>query len=136
MLTKKQERFIEAYKELGDATKACIVAGYAPKSANVEASRMLKRVEIIDALNEWRKERQKEFKREDFIDYALKDYQSLEVTEPNKPRFLHLAGQAAGHIGNDSRPHQTLNITMNKMELKSLPVGEKWDALRKMLEAD
>jgi len=138
MLTTKQNRFITAYKELGDANQACIVAGYSPKSANIEASRLLRNVKIVQELDNWRKERQKEFRKEDFIDYALKDYNSLEVTEPNKPRFLQLAGQAVGIIGNNDfrSPSITNNtqINVNIEQVNALLPSDKWENVRKLLQ--
>lgn len=133
MLTSKQERFVSAYIELGDATKACIVAGYAAKSANVEASRMMKRAEIIEALNEYRKERRNAFTKEDFISLALNDYKSLDVTEPNKPRFLQLAGQGAGILGNTDRPSQSLTINQINIDSAGRPAAQLWEETRKLL---
>ena len=136
-LTDKQSKFVEAYKLLNNGPKAAISAGYSAKSAHVEANRLLKHSGILLHLDSWRKSVQKKFSKDDFVDFALKDYHETPLTEPNRPRFLHLAGQGAGIIGNnDSRPNQTLNITLNKMELNAMALPAKWDALRKMLEAE
>lgn len=135
-LTTKQQRFIEAYKQHGDATKAAISAGYAVKSANVEGSRLLKSAKILAELKHWKHRKASEMTKHDFVDLALQDYRQLDVTEPNKPRFLDLAGKALGHLGNNvpSITNNTLNVT--KIEMNSLPSPAKWDALRSIMESE
>lgn len=135
-LTEKQNRFLDAYKQTNNGPQSAISAGYSAKSASIEACRLLKHPAILLDIDNWRKERQKSFSKDDFVDLALKDYHSLENVEPNKPRFLQLAGQGAGIIGNTSemRPNQTLNIvnidTSGKNQL------ELWDMARKLLGND
>ena len=139
MLTAKQSKFIEAYKATGDIRGAIVQAGYSPKSANsiaVEANRLLKNPKIAHEIANWKAKKASEFTKDDFVDLALNDYRNLELTEPNKPRFLQLAGQAVGFIGNNDRPNQTINITQNKLEINSLPSGAKWQQLRNILESD
>ncbi len=46
-LTVKQEKFINAYLYLGNATQAAIQAGYSPKSADVIAAQNLGKASII-----------------------------------------------------------------------------------------
>src|SRR3990167_3368866 len=134
-LTLKQQRFIEAYKKLGDANKAAISAGYAVKSVAVEANRLLKNPKILEALKHLKLARQSQLSKDDFVDLAIGDYKDLEVTEPNKPRFLDIAGKALGYIGNNNdRPNQTLNVTMNTLEINSMQLHAKWDALRSLME--
>lgn len=132
-LTIKQQRFIEAYKQHGDATKAAISAGYALKSANVEGSRLLKSAKILAELKQWKYRKASEITRDDFVDMALNDYKQLDVTEPNKPRFLDIAGKTLGYIGsNNDKPSQTINntqININGTEIQT----ELWEMTRKAL---
>ncbi len=135
-LTAKQSRFVEAYKELNNGPQSAIKAGYSAKYAHIEASRLLKHDAIMLALDDWRKLKRKEVTRDDFVDLALNDYKALELTEPNKPRMLDIAGKAMGYLNNngDSRPNQTLNITINsETELNSKNQGEIWENTRKLL---
>lgn len=136
-LTPKQEKFVEAYIRLNDATKACIVAGYSPKSANVEANRMLKRANVINALADWRKLKREALTKDSFIDKAMDSFEKLEITEPNKPRFLDIAGKALGYIGNNSTPNVTNNTQINiKGDIIAMNPGAKWDTLRGLLESE
>ena len=134
MLTKKQQTFIDCYFKYGSGPKAAIEAGYAAKSAAIEANRLLKNPKIIEAVDLIRKETIREkFSKDNFIEYALNDYKSLEVTAANKPRFLELAGKGAGIIGSSDTP-QTNNTQINiDVNILSLDSGQKWDSLRKLL---
>jgi phage terminase small subunit len=49
-LDPREERFVTLYVENPNGTQAAIAAGYAPKSAHVTASRMLRRAKIKDAI--------------------------------------------------------------------------------------
>lgn len=53
-LTIKQEKFITSYIQLGNATKAAILAGYSPKTAYSIANENLKKPEIQLRLTELR----------------------------------------------------------------------------------
>jgi phage terminase small subunit len=46
----REERFVALYVENSNGTQAAIAAGYAPKSAHVTASRLLRRAKIMDAI--------------------------------------------------------------------------------------
>ena len=131
-LTPKQEKFVEAYIRLNDATKACIVAGYSPKSANVEANRMLKRANVVNALKDWRKLKREQITKDDFVDLAITDYKTLEVTEPNKPRFLDIAGKALGYIGNESKNQSITNNTQININIDAKQ-SDLWETARKLL---
>lgn len=138
MLTSKQSAFLEAYKVLNNPVKSAISAGYAAKSAHVEASRLMKNVKILSELNEWRKQKNLAISKADFVDMALDDYRSLETTEPNKPRFLDIAGKALGYLGVNNEGKQAsqtlnvLNINMSGQEKQ----GDLWDMTRKLLQND
>lgn len=58
-MTKKQKRFVEEYLIDLNATQAAIRAGYSPKTANEQASRMLANVSIQDAVSKAMAERSK-----------------------------------------------------------------------------
>jgi phage terminase small subunit len=49
-LDPREERFVTLYVENPNGTQAAIAAGYAPRSAHVTASRLLKRAKIRDAI--------------------------------------------------------------------------------------
>lgn len=137
MLTDKQSKFIEAYKLLNDPTKAAISAGYSVKTASIEANRLLKSAKILSELDLWRKEKQKQFTKEDFVDLALDSFRKLEITEPNSPRFLDLAGKGAGHIGaSNDKGTQTIN-NLTQINISGTESGAQlWEMTRKLLGND
>ena len=49
-MTPKQERFVAAYE--GNATEAALKAGYSKKTAYAQGQRLLKNVEIADAIRQ------------------------------------------------------------------------------------
>lgn len=53
-LTQKQETFCLKYFELGNATKAALIAGYSPKNADVIASQNLEKLSVQARLRELR----------------------------------------------------------------------------------
>ena len=63
-LTPKQEKFIDAYIETGNATQAAEIAGYSKRSAGQIGGENLKKVEIQQALNE----RLEQLKTENVLD--------------------------------------------------------------------
>lgn len=133
-LTNKQAQFVAAYKLSGDATQSAITAGYAVKSASVEGCRLLKNNKIIAELESWRLKRAKDITKEDLINNAMDDYRSIEVKEPNRPRFLELTGKLLGFIGGqteEKRPNQTMNIQINMTGREDQ--AELWQMTRKLL---
>ncbi len=133
-LTLKQQRFIEAYKKLGDANKAAISAGYAVKSVAVEANRLLKNPKILESIKSIRSARQAMITKDDFVELALADYKQLELTEPNKPRFLDLAGKALGYTGNNIDARSVTNNTQVNISISGQEKQpELWDIARKLL---
>lgn len=56
-MTPKQERFVEEYLIDLNGTQAAIRAGYSPATANEQASRMLAKVNIQEAVAEAKKQR-------------------------------------------------------------------------------
>lgn len=133
-LTSKQAKFVEAYKKLGNGPQSAISAGYSAKTSQIEAIRLLKNPKILLELDNWRKSKAAEITKADFVDIAMDSFKQLEITEPNSPRFLDLAGKALGHIGsgNETR-QQTINnltqININGGESQS----ELWELTRKLL---
>lgn len=51
-LTLKQKKFVDAYIESGNATKAAKVAGYSEKTAYSEGNRLLKNAEVKQAIDD------------------------------------------------------------------------------------
>lgn len=56
VLNPKQHAFVTKYLELGCGAKAAVAAGYAPGSAHVTASRLLRRAKVLQELQERRAE--------------------------------------------------------------------------------
>lgn len=147
-LTQKQSKFIDSYLAQGDKIQAAIYAGYSTKSAHPIACQLLKDPKIITRITELKAitaKRElkeglipaKEFTKEAFVACALEDYKQLDITEPNKPRFLQLAGQGAGILGaqGDSRPNQTLNLTQINVNAPQTQL-EAWELARKLIGND
>lgn len=139
-ITTKEAKFIAFYMAVGshtyeNASQAALSAGYSPKSAPTIGYQLLKKPKIqteIEAIKD--KEREK-LPKERFVSLAMKDYEQLDVTEPNKPRFLDLAGKALGYIGANNDQKQggnTLNLTQINIS-GTEDQGKLWDMTRKML---
>ena len=136
-LTGKQERFIASYKLTENAKQSAINAGYSEKSAEQIGSQLIHNPKIIAELEAWRASKRVEVTKEDFIDLAIKDYRELEVTEPNKPRFLEIAGKTLGYLGAEKAGNagNALNLTqINISGGESQP--QLWDLTRKLLGND
>lgn len=71
-LTTKQQRFVDEYCIDGNGTQAAIRAGYSPKTANEQASRMLANVNISEAIDAKRK--RLEVKAEVSAEWVLKEF--------------------------------------------------------------
>jgi len=131
-LTPKQAMFIAHYKENGqNATKAAISAGYSEKSAPCQGSQLIKKAKIAKEINSWREIKIEELTRETYIDRAMKDYEQLNVREPNRARFLELSAKLSGHLANNDRPNQTLNMQINVTGGESQL--ELWELTRKLI---
>ena len=128
----------------GDKKAAVIAAGYTENldRAASMACQLLKNPKILSKISELKLRNAvkrgivetKEFSKDDFISYALRDYESVAVEEPNRARMLELAGKGAGIIGgsNDSRPNQTLQLTQINIIGNETP-QELWQLTRKLL---
>lgn len=57
MLNEKQRRFAEEYVQYMNATQAAIRAGYAERSAEVRASRLLRNSKVVEYIKELRSKR-------------------------------------------------------------------------------
>lgn len=136
-LTAKQHKFLASYQITMNATESAINAGYSAKSAAVEGCRLLKNPKIISEIEAWKAKKREEFKKEDFIEMALEDYRALDVTEPNRPRFLDLAAKGAGHIQTgsniDARSITQNTLNVNGAEISGKTQAELWDLARKLL---
>jgi len=137
ILNRKQSEFLASYKLTGNATESALNAGYSAKSAHIEGYRLLRKPKIIAELELWKDKKRQETSKDNFVDMALNDYKQLDVEQPNKPRFLDIAGRALGHLGSNQsqQPNQTLNltnITVNKLE--SLTQAQLWGETRRLLD--
>jgi hypothetical protein len=104
-----------------NATQCAISAGYSKHSAPQIGNQLLRKPKIKNAIELHIASKREAVTKDDYIDMALKDYQSLELTEANKPRFLDIAGKALGYIGNnqDSKvTNQTLVINVDTSSMK------------------
>ena len=118
-INEMESQFIAGIKAGLSPTESAKNAGYSIKSASQIGSQLMKKPKIINALQLWKDSKREAISKEDYVDMALNDYKSLELTEANKPRFLDIAGKALGYIGagqQDNRPNQTLNITLTGTE--------------------
>lgn len=134
MLTAKQSKFVASYQLSNNPTQSAINAGYSAKSAPVEGNRLLKNPKILAELEQWRAKKAQDLSKADFVDLAIGDYKNLELTEPNKPRFLDIAGKALGYIGSsgDNRPQTINNLTQINIS-GSESQKELWEMTRKLL---
>lgn len=133
-LTSKQAKFVASYQINHNSTESAKNAGYSPKTADVVGCQLLKNKKIISELEHWRLKKTSEVSKADFVDMALNDYKALDIVEPNKPRFLDIAGKALGYLGaNTEQKSQTINnltqININGAESKE----ELWEMTRKMI---
>jgi hypothetical protein len=121
-----------------NATQAAIKAGYSEKSAAQIAWQLLRKPKIKAELDAWKAKKREEISKEDFVDMAIKDYRSLDVTEPNKPRFLDIAGKTLGYIGanGDGKQATTINNLTQINFNGSESTGELWEMTRKLLGND
>lgn len=75
-LNKKQQMFVNEYVTNGyNGTQAAIAAGYSPKTASAQSSRMLKNANILRLIEESQKETRK--KTEIDKEYILRSYEEL-----------------------------------------------------------
>jgi hypothetical protein len=137
-LSKRQADFVETYLLTNDAKKAALSAGYSLNGIHVQTYRLLHNASVVDEIERRRREiiKEKGLTKETFIDFALNDYKSVDVDSANRPRFLHLAGQASGIIGSEAGNTTTLNLTLNKNTLIASTTNEQLEHLQKMLEAE
>lgn len=138
MLNQRQKSFIDHYISTRNATESAKLAGYSTKTAYSIGARLLKHVEVKAEVDKAFELEHEKLTEETFVKLAMDDYKSVEKDSANRPRFLHLAGQAVGIIRNgaDSRPNQTLNITLNKTEVETLSIDGKLNKLRALLESE
>jgi len=135
MLTERQTRFIDAYKQSGNASEAARLAGYSINSAHVEGARLLRHAKVKAEIDAWRVAKKAELSRTDFVSTALKEYDSEENPPAVRIRSLEIVGRALGHLGGDSGQVATINNnTQININLDSLSPADKWAAARKLLE--
>lgn len=136
-LTAKQAKFVASYQLTHNSTQSALNAGYPLKSAPSIGCQLLKNPKIIAELELWKTKKREEITKEDYVDLAISDYRSLKLEEPNKPRFLDIAGKALGYIGANNTQNITNNTQINiRGDVNLMSPQNKWDALRSMMEND
>jgi hypothetical protein len=136
ILTSRQSKFLASYQLTGNPTESAINAGYSVKCAPQAGSKLMRNPKIIAELDKWKAKKASEITKEDFIDKAMGFCDELETVEPNKPRFMDIAGKALGYIGASERANSTtnnvqINIALTGKESQS----ELWELTRKLLGA-
>ena len=138
-LTSKQAKFVASYQLNHNSTQSAINAGYPAKSAPSIGCQLLRNPKVIAELDAWKAKKASEITKEDFVDLALNDYKSLELTEANKPRFLDLVGKTLGYTATKQDAgiiNNTLNIQLNNtVDQKSLSPAQLWEEARRLLQA-
>ncbi len=143
-LTLKQSKFVDAYLANGDKVSACIFAGFSEKSAPAISCQLLKNPKIIAKITEGKLKknleqktsRANQFDKAEFVDKALECFDSLEITESNKPRFLELAGKACNIIGTEKESKiVNQSLTINNVDIKAVANDPNalLDMVRKMI---
>lgn len=141
-INEREALFIAYYQAPGEtyqnATQSAIKAGYSAKSAVQIGSQLLHKPKIKTAIDNLIAKKREEITKESYVDMALKDYRALDTNEPNKPRFLDIAGKALGYIGNNQDQKlggNTLNLT--QINITGAETQEQlWEITRKLLGND
>lgn len=100
-LTPKQFEFIEYYLETNNATEAAKKAGYSPKTARQQGSRLLSNVVIKKELDRRREEKILELRKE-FIDYSSEAFSTIVNImrdENNNPKERRLSAEKILSLG-------------------------------------
>ena len=99
-LLPKQERFCHEYVVDVNATQAAIRAGYSPKSAHVQASRLLSKANVAQRVEELKAEGTKrlDVRSEDVIGMLLASYTDAKADRQHGPavRAAELLGKRLG----------------------------------------
>lgn len=125
-LSPKQSRFIEEYLLDFNATQAAIRAGYSPKTARVQASQNLSKLNIRAKIDEVFKSREKQMLYDShWVIEGLKDIITKSMLKNDLHaaiKALHLLGKhigmfsARGHVDDDiSTPVQPVVIEITQM---------------------
>jgi hypothetical protein len=138
----KEAQFIAFYTSpksdgFDNATVSARLAGYSPKSCASMGWQLVKKPKIKAEIERIKTNSLGILDKESFTKHAMSDYQSLEVTEPNRPRFLELAGKANGLIGASEagKPSQTVNLTQINIS-GTENQAQLWDMTRRLLGND
>lgn len=146
-LKPRYEQFINEYLLTKNASLSAKNVGYTGKNLHVMGYKLLHKPEIkavidahyarenekiTDKIEEVAKAR--EISREKYTETAWKEFETLDKTEANAPRYMEIAGKALGYIGtsNDSRPTQAIQINI---DMRTMSDNDKLSALRSLLDA-
>lgn len=143
-LKAKHALFVQAYLITKNASESARRAGFSAHTAGITGYKLLKnprikaeidriQAEELAAVTAKAQEVSKARSKDALIDGALKDYESLPIESPVRPRYLDLAMKGLGIIGGagDSRPNQTLIVNV---DAKTLDSSGKWDKLRQLID--
>jgi len=134
ILTSRQSKFLASYQLTGNPTESAINAGYSVKTAPQAGSKLIRNPKIVAELDKWKAKKSLEVTKEDFVSKAMNDYESLDLVEPNKPRFLDIAGKALGYLGASEKGNSTTNnVQINIALTGNESQGELWELTRKLI---
>ncbi len=115
-MTEKQNRFIDEFMLDLNATQAAIRAGYSPKSARFQASKMLLNVDIADTLSNRQGERAKRAKVDaDWVLVALKsNHEGAQAKGEygHSNKALELLGKHIGFFDKYANQDSSVNISI------------------------
>ena len=133
MLTLREKSFIDNYLSTKNAAESARLAGYSVKTARQIGSKLLTNIDVRKVIDTELEKRVSELNKDTFVDKAMVEFETLPKDSPNRPRYLALAGQGKGIIGNgnESKTTNTLNIQINASGRESAP--ELWELTRKLI---
>jgi hypothetical protein len=136
MLTHRKEKFIKCIIQGKNPTEAARECGYSVKGTAQVASRLMRDVDVVTALTEFREQEKAKLTKESFVAKALGDYNALEIDSRNRPRNLEIVGKALGYLTTDTTSkniNQTLNVQINSVSLENKTTEELWSIARQLL---
>lgn len=139
MLTPRKQSFVNAYAVLKNGTESARKAGYSLKTCASQASRLLKSVEVQEALkaindaeNARFEAKKAQLSKEGFVETALNCF-NAEQQPSVKPRYLEMVGRSLGYLAQDDSKSTVNNLIINA-DSKTLTTGAKWDRLRALID--
>jgi len=110
-LNDKQERFCQEYILDANGSRAAIVAGYSPKAAKEQASRLLTKANIVDRISQLKKDTAKEFKlTKEFVINGILEIAKDGEQENNRIKAYDMLGKIAGVYEEDNSQQGSTQI--------------------------